>query len=53
MEQAINLTIDGNTKKMSLVDNQATRELVEALKDGNITVSYREKAFDAGKRMAG
>ena len=46
MEQAINLTIDGNTKKMSLVDNQATRELVEALKDGDITVSLTENGFE-------
>lgn len=46
MEQAINLTIDGNTKKMSLVDNQATRELVETLKDGDITVSLTENGFE-------
>jgi flavodoxin len=46
MEQTINLTIDGNTKKMSLVDNQATRELVERLKDGDITVSLTENGFE-------
>lgn len=46
VEQVINLSIEGNTKKMSLVDNQATRELVEALKDGDITVSLTENGFE-------
>ena len=42
----IYLNIDNKTMPMSLVDNQATRELVEALKGGDIMVDLTENGFE-------
>lgn len=42
----IYLNIDSKTMPMSLVDNQATRELVEALKGGDIMVDLTENGFE-------
>ena len=46
MTEKINLTIDGQTMTMTLVDNAATRELVDALKEGNIVVTLNDNDFE-------
>lgn len=40
------LTIDGNTKVMTLVDNVATRELVAALANADITATVNDNNFE-------
>lgn len=46
MTEKINLTIDGQTMTMTLVDNAATHELVEALREGNIVVTLNDNDFE-------
>ena len=46
MTDNIYLTIDGVTKKMTLADNAATHELVEALGSGDITVTVNDNDFE-------
>ena len=40
------ITIDGQTQSVTLVDNDATRELVAALQDASITVTLNDNNFE-------
>ena len=42
----IYITIDGQTQSATLVDNDATRELVAALQDAPITVTLNDNDFE-------
>ncbi len=42
----IYITIDGQTQSVTLVDNDATRELVAALQDAPITVTLNDNNFE-------
>ena len=46
MEQKMYITIDGQTQSVTLVDNNATRELVAALQDTPITVTLNDNNFE-------
>ena len=42
----IYITIDGQTQSVTLVDNDATRELIAALQDASITVTLNDNNFE-------
>ena len=42
----IYITIDGQTQSATLVDNEATRELIAALQDASITVTLNDNDFE-------
>ena len=42
----IYITIDGQTQSATLVDNDATRELIAALQDASITVTLNDNDFE-------
>ena len=46
MEQKMYITIGGQTQSVTLVDNNATRELVAALQDTPITVTLNDNNFE-------
>ena len=46
MEQKMYITIGGQTQSVTLVDNDATRELVAALQDAPITVTLNDNNFE-------
>lgn len=46
MEQKMYITIGGQTQSVTLVDNDATRELVAALQDASITVTLNDNDFE-------
>ena len=46
MEQKMYITIGGQTQSATLVDNDATRELVAALQDASITVTLNDNDFE-------
>ena len=46
MEQKMYITIGGQTQSVTLVDNDATRELVAALQDAFITVTLNDNNFE-------
>ena len=49
MEQKMYITIGGQTQSVTLVDNDATRELVAALQDAPITVTLNDNNFFSGQ----
>ena len=46
MEQKMYITIGGQTQSATLVDNDATRELVAALQNAPITVTLNDNNFE-------
>ena len=46
MEQKMYITIGGQTQSVTLVDNDATRELVAALQSATITVTLNDNNFE-------
>ena len=46
MEQKMYITIGGQTQSVTLVDNEATRELIAALQDASITVTLNDNDFE-------
>ena len=46
MEQKMYITIGEQTQSVTLVDNDATRELIAALQDASITVTLNDNDFE-------